>query len=65
MEAQISNMEDQQNFDREAYDKLKDSLRMRKEAKERLLSQGLPEFKAYLRFWLIDDLFNLTNEVTI
>jgi hypothetical protein len=50
MEAQISNMEDQQNFDREAYDKLKDNLRMRKEAKERLLSQGLPEFKAYLRF---------------
>jgi hypothetical protein len=50
MESQIAQIEDEQNFDREAYDKLKDNLRMRKEAKERLLSQGLPEFKAYLRF---------------
>jgi len=64
MESQIAQMEDEQNFDREAYDKLKDNLRMRKEAKERILSQGLPEFKAYLRFWIID-VFNLTNEVTI
>ena len=38
------------DFDREAYDQMKNNLRMRKEAKERLLNQGLPEFKAYLRF---------------
>ena len=41
---------DHGNFDKEAYDKMKTELKMRKEAKERLLSQGLPEFKAYLRF---------------
>jgi hypothetical protein len=50
MESQIAQMDEDQNFNREAYGKLKDNLRMRKEAKERLLSQGLPEFKAYLRF---------------
>jgi hypothetical protein len=38
------------DFDKDAYYKLKDELRQRKEAKERLLSQGLPQFKAYMRF---------------
>jgi len=37
-------------FDRSAYDSFKAELSQRKEAKERLLSQGIPEFKAYLRF---------------
>ena len=37
-------------FDRAAYDTFKAELSQRKEAKERLLSQGIPEFKAYLRF---------------
>jgi hypothetical protein len=50
MESQMAQMDEDQNFNREAYGKLKDNLRMRKEPKERLLSQGLPEFKAYLRF---------------
>ena len=40
----------EQQFDQEAYSKLKQELSERKEAKERLLSQGIPQFKAYLRF---------------
>jgi hypothetical protein len=47
MERQDQNNAD---FDKEAYYQLKEQLRQRKDAKERLLSQGLPEFKAYLRF---------------
>ena len=39
-----------QQFDQEAYTKLKQELSERKEAKERLLTQGIPQFKAYLRF---------------
>ena len=39
-----------QKFDQEAYTKLKQELSERKEAKERLLTQGIPQFKAYLRF---------------
>lgn len=42
--------EEDKAFNREAYTKLKGELKQRKEAKERLLSQGLPQFKAYLRF---------------
>lgn len=38
------------NFDRAAYLKIKNELTKRKAAKERMLSQGMPEFKAYLRF---------------
>lgn len=47
VESQDTNNE---NFDKEAYYKLKEELKMRKEAKERLLSQGIPQFKAYMRF---------------
>jgi hypothetical protein len=43
-------MEKYKDFDREAFDKIKKEISERKKAKERLLSQGLPEFKAYLRF---------------
>lgn len=39
-----------EDFDKEAYYKLKQDLAEKKAAKERLLSQGLPQFKAYLRF---------------
>ena len=46
MEANKNN----QDFDKEAYYRLKQELKERKEAKERLLSQGLPQFKAYMRF---------------
>jgi len=42
--------EDDRSFSRQEYEKFKVELRQRKEAKEALLSQGLPQFKAYLRF---------------
>jgi hypothetical protein len=50
LESQASGLEASKNFDRAAFDKLKAEISERKKAKERLLSQGLPEFKAYLRF---------------
>ena len=37
-------------FDLEAFTRMKDEIRQRKEAKERLLTQGMPEFSSYLRF---------------
>lgn len=39
-----------EDFDKDAYFKLKEEIKSRKAAKERLLNQGLPEFEAYLRF---------------
>lgn len=39
-------------FDKDAFMKLKGEIKSRKAAKERLLSTGLPEFEAYLRFWM-------------
>jgi len=48
--SELGGQEDQADFDKDAYYKLKEELTQRKEAKERLLSTGLPEFKAYLRF---------------
>jgi len=42
-------LDDEQNFDREKYSSLKKEIKMKKEAKERLLQQGFPEFKSYLR----------------
>ena len=39
----------EQDFDKEAYRRLKEELTQRRQAKERLLSQGLPQFSAYLR----------------
>ena len=41
---------DSQNFDKDAFDKLKNEIKERKDAKTRLLNQGLPEFDGYLRF---------------
>lgn len=49
-EKETSVAPEDKTFDKKAYDEFKKELRMRKEAKERLLSSGLPEFKAYLRF---------------
>ena len=51
LETEKEQMEsEEQVFDEEAYRRLKEELSQRKEAKERLLSQGIPQFKAYLRF---------------
>jgi len=47
---ELEGNQNKEEFDKEAYYKLKEELRQRKEAKERLLSQGLPQFKAYMRF---------------
>lgn len=45
-----SNVTNEDKFDRDAFEEMKAEIRERKAAKERLLSQGLPEFEAYLRF---------------
>lgn len=37
------------SFDKEKFEKLKKEIRMRKEAKERVLAQGFAEFKPYVR----------------
>lgn len=42
--------ENAKDFDKEAFLKLKGEIKSRKDAKERLLNQGMPEFDAYLRF---------------
>lgn len=42
--------EKEEKFDKEAFLKIKEEIQSRKQAKQRLLNQGLPEFKAYLRF---------------
>lgn len=36
------------DFDKEAYQKIKAEIKRRKEAKERLLQQGFPELKPYI-----------------
>jgi hypothetical protein len=36
-------------FDKAAFAKIREEIGARKAAKERLLSQGMPEFKPYLR----------------
>ena len=41
--------EDKAQFDKEKYQKIKESIKMRKEAKQRLIKQGFPETKSYLR----------------
>ena len=38
-----------QTFDKEAYEEIKKQIRQRKEAKERMLQQGHPEFKPYIQ----------------
>ena len=61
MANRIANLEDKvtamdaaeqegEEFDKQAYSKLKEELRKRKQAKETLLSGNMPQFKAYLRF---------------
>lgn len=40
----------EESFDKEAFLRIKNEIQQRKQAKERLLNQGMPEFKAYLRF---------------
>lgn len=50
LKAEKDEMESQEDFDKEAYARLKQELTERRQAKERLLSQGLPQFNAYLRF---------------
>lgn len=40
--------ENEQGFDREAYNELKAEIKRRREAKERLLHQGFPELKSYI-----------------
>lgn len=37
------------SFDQEKFNKVKKEIRQRKEAKERILNQGFPEFKPYMR----------------
>ena len=41
--------EGEENFDREAFDKLKDELRQKKKLKEDMLTGTMPRFKPYLR----------------
>ena len=41
--------EDDDAFDQEKFNKIKKEIRLRKEAKERVLNQGFPEFKPYAR----------------
>lgn len=41
--------EDKAQFDKEKYQKIKESIKKRKEAKQRLIKQGFPETKSYLR----------------
>ena len=49
IKARKDEMEATEGFDKEAYARLKQELSERREAKERLLSQGIPQFNAYLK----------------
>lgn len=40
--------QDKDQFDKEAYQKIKAEIKKRKEAKERLLQQGFPELRPYI-----------------
>ena len=46
----LSKQSKDKDFDKDAFQALKEEIKSRKAAKERLLNQGLPEFEAYLRF---------------
>ena len=48
-EKQAKKQDQETNFDKEKYSALKKEIKMKREAKERLLQQGFPEFKSYLR----------------
>ena len=49
LKAQMENKDKGEHFDKEAYDKVKQEIKMRKEAKKRLLEQGYPDYKGYIR----------------
>jgi hypothetical protein len=50
LESQLTGMDETgENFDRKAFNKMKEEIKTRKAAKERLLSQGHAQFKQYLR----------------
>jgi hypothetical protein len=49
MEGQVGKMNDDKDFDREAFDQLKRELSSRKKLKEDMLTGTIPRFKAYLR----------------
>ena len=44
--------QDSVQFDEEAYKELKERIRERRAAKERLLHQGFPDLKPYANIWL-------------
>lgn len=46
----LSNSAQEEGFGPEEFQQMKAEIKERKAAKERLLEQGIPEFKAYLRF---------------
>lgn len=41
----------EEGFDKEAYQAIKAEIKKRREAKERLLQQGFPELKSYVTIW--------------
>lgn len=41
---------DDQSFNREEYQRLKQQIKQRKQTKEKIIAQGFPEFEAYSRF---------------
>jgi len=49
MESKVGKMNDEKDFDREAFDQLKKELSSRKKLKEDMLTGTIPRFKAYLR----------------
>lgn len=50
LQAEVDQMDQDQKFDRNAYNQLKSEIKKRREAKERLLQQGFPELKPYITF---------------
>lgn len=54
MEANLPSEEKQQeeDFDRSAYENLRAEIKQRRDAKESILRQGYPEFKPYMRLWI-------------
>ena len=48
LEKYAQEKEREEGFDKEAYQQLKNEIKQRREAKERLLQQGFPELKPYI-----------------
>ncbi len=46
--------EQEEGFDKEAYQAIKAEIKKRREAKERLLQQGFPELKSYVTIWWLN-----------